>query len=89
MEDFRKEIKEKTARMGCEMKGLAQDMGNEMRGIKEIIKEKAEKLGDDIKRRITRWITKTLMFKCSFAKNIKYLYLFLNCNYNFILYKAY
>ena len=54
MGDFTNEIKEKAERMGGKMKGLAQDMGNEMRGMKELIKEKAEKLGDDIKRRIIR-----------------------------------
>ena len=44
MEDFTKEIKEKAEKMGYEMKGLAQDMGSEMRGMREIIKEKAEKI---------------------------------------------
>ena len=54
MEDFTKEIKEKAEKMGCEMKGLAQDMGNEMRDMREVIKEKAGKLGDEIKKRLIR-----------------------------------
>jgi len=52
MEHFTSGIKEKAERMGYEMKGLAQDMGNEMREMREIIKEKAGKLGDEIKKKL-------------------------------------
>ena len=50
MEEFAKEIMEKAERMGCEMKGLVQEMSNEMKGVGGVIKEKAEKLGDEIKK---------------------------------------
>ena len=40
--------------MGYEMKGLAQDMGSEMRDMREFMKEKAEKLSDEIKKRMMR-----------------------------------
>ena len=54
MEDFTKEIIEKAEKMGCEMKGIAQDMGSEMRDMRNFVKEKAEKLGDEIKKRLIR-----------------------------------
>jgi hypothetical protein len=31
-------------------------MGNEMRNVGELVKSKAEKLTDEIKNRMTRWI---------------------------------
>jgi len=40
------------------MKGLAQDMGIEMRDMREIMKAKAERLSDEIKKRMMRWIIK-------------------------------
>jgi hypothetical protein len=40
--------------MGYEMKGLAQDMVNEMRGVREVLKEKAGRLSDEIKNRLIR-----------------------------------
>ena len=52
MEHFTRAIKENMERIGCEMKGLAQDMGDEMRDMREIIKEKAGKLGDEIKKKL-------------------------------------
>jgi hypothetical protein len=54
MEDFTNEIKRKAQRIGYEMKGLAQEMSNEMRGVREIIREKAGKLSDDIKKKLIR-----------------------------------
>lgn len=54
MEDFTKGIIEKAERMGGEMKGLVQDMGSEMRDMRNFVKEKAEKLGDEIKKRLIR-----------------------------------
>jgi|GEM_PF-2106394 len=54
MEDFTKEIIEKAERMGYEMKGLAQDIGSEMRYMRDFVKEKAEKLGDEIKKKLIR-----------------------------------
>ena len=54
MGDFTNEIKEKAERMGGEMKGLAQDMGNEMKDVREFMKVKAERLSDEIKKRMMR-----------------------------------
>ena len=54
MGDLTKEIKEKAEKAGYEMKAFAGDMGNEMRDMKEIMKEKAEKLSDEIKKRMMR-----------------------------------
>ena len=54
MVDFTKEIREKAEKVGYEMKGLAQDMGTEMRDMRELMKEKAEKLSDEIKKRMMR-----------------------------------
>lgn len=54
MEEFTKEIIEKAEKMGYEMKGLAQDMSSEMRDLRNFVKEKAEKLGDEIKKRLIR-----------------------------------
>jgi len=54
MVDLTKEIKEKAEKMGYEMKGLAQDMGIEMRDMREIMKAKAERLSDEIKKRMMR-----------------------------------
>ena len=50
MEEFTKEIMEKAERMRYEIKGIAQDVGNDMKGMGEFVKEKAEKLGDEIKK---------------------------------------
>jgi hypothetical protein len=54
MVDFTKEIKERAEKMGYEMRGLVQDMGNEIRSVTELMKEKAEKFSNEIKNRITR-----------------------------------
>ncbi|EHI99562.1 hypothetical protein CDLVIII_2972 [Clostridium sp. DL-VIII] len=54
MVDFTKEIKERAEKMGYEMKGIAQDMESEMRSMRELVKEKAEKLGDEIRNKILR-----------------------------------
>ncbi|EKQ56914.1 MULTISPECIES: hypothetical protein [unclassified Clostridium] len=54
MMHFTREIKERAERMGYEMKGLAQDMSNEVRSVTEFMKEKAEKLSNEIKNRIIR-----------------------------------
>lgn len=54
MGDLTREIKEKAEKVGYEMKGLAQDMGTEMRDMREIMKEKAEKISDEIKKRMMR-----------------------------------
>jgi len=48
------EIRERAEQIGVEMKGLAHDMGNEMRDMREIMKEKAEKLSDEIKKKLIR-----------------------------------
>ncbi|AWK52446.1 hypothetical protein DIC82_16195 [Clostridium beijerinckii] len=54
MVDLTKEIKEKAEKMGYEMKGLAQDMGTEMRDMRDIMKVKAERLSEEIKKRMMR-----------------------------------
>ncbi len=54
MVDLTKEIKEKAEKMGYEMKGLAQDMGSEMRDMRDIMKVKAERLSEEIKKRMMR-----------------------------------
>ena len=46
--------KRKSRKNGDEMKGLAQDMGSEMREMREYMKVKAERLGDEIKKRMMR-----------------------------------
>ena len=54
MGDLTNEIKERVERMGSEMKELAQDMGSEMRDMGEIMKVKADRLSDEIKKRMMR-----------------------------------
>lgn len=51
---FTRELKEKAEKMGYEIKGIAQDMSSEMRDMKEIMKEKAGKFGDEIKKKMMR-----------------------------------
>ena len=54
MVDFAKEIKERAGKIGYEMRGLAQDMSVEMREMRDIMKEKTEKIGDEIKKKMMR-----------------------------------
>lgn len=54
MGNLTNEIREKAEKVGYEMKGLAQDMGSEIRDMEEIMKTKAERLSDEIKKRMMR-----------------------------------
>jgi hypothetical protein len=52
MENLTKGIKEKAEKMRYEMLGLFEDMGEEMRSMSRIVKEKTGRISDEIKKRI-------------------------------------
>ncbi|OOM81055.1 hypothetical protein CLPUN_12150 [Clostridium puniceum] len=54
MDNFTKEMIKKAERMGYEMKGLAQEMTNEILDMRDFVKEKVERLGEEIKKRLIR-----------------------------------
>lgn len=54
MEELTKEIIERAERIGDEMKNVLEEMENQIKNRGILIKEKAEKLGYEIKKKIIR-----------------------------------